>query len=330
MKNVIGVVLLACVVTSCGYKLPTEPTTTAVTAPSLAPASIRVGLSTRGDHRVDVTATVLTRDGHFVPGVLVTFAMDAGSVSPADATTNGNGVAQAIATPSSANATLTISGGSLSTTTTITGTPAVLTPPVSTPPPPVPLPAPFVSLQPITTTVGASTLFTIGTYMPGGTAIVRVEWAFGDGATASTNSGTTSHTYTTAGSVTASVTATDTLGRSASNSALVTVNAVPPPPPPPPPVVPTLSAELTCALATHGQRTDCNVTATYGGAAVMASAITLFRPDWGDGSPQEIRNSPLGQHVYQQAGTYVIVAYLEATTPDGTKAATTTKSVVIP
>ena len=122
--------------------------------------------------------------------------------------------------------------------------------------------------------------------------------------------------------------ATDTLGRSASNSAPVTVNAVPVPTPPPP-VVPTLSAELTCTLATHGQRTDCNVTATYGGTAVMASAITLFRPDWGDGSPQEIRNSPLGQHVYLQAGTYTIFVYLEATTPDGTKATTTMKAVVI-
>jgi hypothetical protein len=321
-------------VVGCGYHAPTAPTPVAVTAPSLAPASIRVGLSTRGDHLVDVTATVLTHDGHFVPNVLVTFAMDAGSVSPAEATTNGNGVAQATATPATSTATLTVSGGSLTSTTTITGTPAVVTPPVSTPPPPVPLPAPFVSLQPITTIVGASTLFTIGSYMPGGPAIARVEWTFGDGATASTNSGTTSHTYAGAGSFTASVTATDTLGRSASNSTSVTVNALPAPPPPPPPPGPaTLEAVLTCTLAAHGSATVCNLAATYGGAAVPSTAITRVDWDLGNGVSQ-VTAGPTISYPYPLAGSYLIVATVNANVIIGgafvPKTTATSKAVVIP
>lgn len=317
----------------CGYKLPTEPTTIAV-VPSVAPASIRLGLGTRGDHLVDITATVLTRDGHFVPGVLVSFAMDTGTVSPADATTNANGVAQAVATPTTTNATLTVSGGSLTATTTISAAPAGVQPTPSMPPPSVPLPAPFVQLQPITTTVGAATLFTIGTYMPGGTAIVRVEWTFGDGATSTTNSGTTSHTYTTAGSFTASVTATDTLGRSASNSAPVTVNAIPPPPPPPTPAPASLAASLTCTIAAHVAA--CNIAATYGGVTVPSTDITSVDWDLGNGHGETTVQpvAPVIGYTYPLAGTYLVVAGVHANvTIDGVfvpKTTTTSKSVVIP
>lgn len=300
--------VLVMLTVACGYKLPTEPTTIAV-VPSSAPASIRLGVSSMTTSTYGITATVLTSDGHFVRDVEVTFAMDSGSVSPATAMTNVNGVAQAVATASTTAATLTVSGGSLTSTTTIAGTPAVMSPTPSAPPPSVPLPAPFVSLQPVTTTVGATTLFTIGGFMPGGAAITSVSWAFGDGATASTNSGTTSHTYTTAGNFTASVTATDTLGRSASNSAPVTVNALPTPTPTPAPGPAALAASMTCSVAAHV--VSCNVAAAYGGTPLPSSAITRVDWDLGDGQVPAT-TVPVVSHTYAQPGTYRVVATVHA------------------
>lgn len=218
MKRLLVIAVLA---SGCAPHLPTQPD---IVTPAVqtAPAAIRLTLASRPDRTYDVTATVLTADGHFVKDVPLAFKMDSGTVTPDTATTNGNGMAQAVASTASTT-TLTVSGGALTASTRVDAMPGpvVITP--TPPPPPTPLPPPSISLQPITTTVGVSTLFNVGAFVNGGIQVASTVWAFGDGGTfASANTGA-SHTYTTVGTYTASVTATDAIGRRASASAIVTV-----------------------------------------------------------------------------------------------------------
>jgi hypothetical protein len=122
---------------------------------------------------------------------------------------------------------------------------------------------------------------------------------------------------------TASVTVTDSLGRSASSSALVTVNAVPPP---------TLAATVGCRPGTTSTKTFCNVAITYGGVPLDSAGTTGVVWDWGDGSNDPAVNSPLGSHQYAQSGTY-LVAVLAKATPNATAGlltATASTSVIVP
>ena len=127
-----------------------------------------------------------------------------------------------------------------------------------------------------------------------------------------------SHTYGSVGALTASVTVTDSLGRSASASALVTVNAVPviipppPPPPPPTPPLPTLSATVTWTIAAHGSPTDCNVTAHYGGITLGSATVTGVGWDFGDGSTTHT-TVPAVAYIFPIAGTYTLFAYVDDT-----------------
>lgn len=327
----------ASLVSGCAYHMPAEPTPIGV-VPSTAPASIRLGISSMTASTYSITATVLTRDGHFVPGVLVTFAMDSGSVSPTEATTNGNGVAQAVATASTTSATLTVSGGSLTSTTTITGTLATGIPPTIPPTPtPTPTPSPTTPVGPLGVTLTTAADVIIGTQTMFAVSVTNgpvrsLVWAFGDGVTFAGSSPSTAHTYAAVGSYPASVTVTDTLGRSASASTTATVNAAPPPPSTPPAPVATLSAVMSCTLALHGNPTSCNLAASYGGSTIPSTAITRADWDFGDGQSQTVTGigaSALIQHTYVQAGTYLIVATLNATTTDGSKTTAASRSVVI-
>lgn len=308
----------------CAAHLPTGPEAVLPTAQT-TPASIRLTLASRPDRTYDVTATVLTADGHFVKDVTLTFTMDAGTVTPETATTNGNGVAQAVAS-TVASATLTVAGGSLTASTRVDGVaPPVTIPPIEQPPP-TPLPPPSISLQPTTTTVGVSTFFATDAFVSGGQPVRTTSWTFGDGGTVTHAGSSASHTYTTAGTFTATVTATDALGRRASTSAPVTVNAVIIPPPPPPP---TLSASITCTAAMHGVDSTCNVAASYGGTLLPSIAMARVDWDWGDGIANS-SVSPVKTHTYLNLGNYTVLATVTATTVDGAKTATTAKAIVIP
>ncbi len=66
------------------------------------------------------------------------------------------------------------------------------------------------------TTSGAATSFDASGSVPGTSPIVSYSWNFGDGTTAMTSVPTTSHTYTSNGTFTATVTETDALGTSTS------------------------------------------------------------------------------------------------------------------
>jgi YVTN family beta-propeller protein len=137
-----------------------------------------------------------------------------------------------------------------------------------------------------------------GSTDPDGT-IVSYAWAFGDGATQTATSPTTTHTYATAGNYTATVTAIDNAGCStalvftgqtascsdspgARASHQVAVAAAPSPPPPSPspspsPASPTLSTAASAGVVLGGSVHD---TATLAGGSAPGGLITfkLFGP----------------------------------------------------
>lgn len=318
--------LIAALASGCASHLSTGPDAV-LPVTQTAPASIRLTLSSRADRTYDVTATVLTADGHFVKDVALTFALDGGNVTPEHAITNINGMAQAVASAASST-TLTVTAGDLTASTHVDGVPSTLI------------------LYGLSMTAGETASFTVIGFVSGTSPTVATSWTFGDGGTAVSANASTSHRYPRAGSFTTTVMATDAQGRSGSTSALVSVSAAPPPPAPPPPAPPVppsaLSASVTCTPAAHvptpptppGSPTFCNVSATYGGAIVPASTITESRWDWGDGTALDVQTTsptiPLGAHSYQRVGTYTLIVEISATTADGVKFARTTLTLVIP
>lgn len=131
-----------------------------------------------------------------------------------------------------------------------------------------------------------------------GTEPVTYSWNFGDGSTAT--GALVSHIYNTAGSHTATVTATNSIG-SVSQSVTITVTAAAPPPPPPP--APALKPPVVSASA--------NVTSgnAWLKVAFTASAsdpnaggrITGYSWTFGDGAASTSR-AP--SHTYKTAGSY--------------------------
>jgi PKD repeat protein len=231
--------------------------------------------------------------------------------------TNASGSVTAIVSTPTAT-TVTARSGTLSTSIQITGASAPVPPaPSPVPVPPVTTSTPIVSLAPTVTTVGVSTGFAVNFAMPDGTRVVSSTWSFGDGTSVASPTFGAAHTYTTVGSFTVSVTAIDALGRAASTSAPVTVNAVPLPPAPPPaapPAVPALLLSLSCTVAPHGASTSCNIAARDETGANVTAALTHAIWDFGDGSVDETYLQ-LAHRVYAQAGTYVIS--VTATGPGG-------------
>lgn len=310
----LAAVLVLSAASGCAPHLPTAPDYVAP-AVQTAPASLRLTVSTRSDRQYDVSATVLTADGHVVPNVAVSFALEGGTVTPDSALTNGAGVAQAVAS-AAANATLTVSAGALAASTRVDGVPSTLL------------------LNAATSVAGDVVPFVVSGFVSGNSATVSTSWTFGDGGTAVNPSASASHRYVSAGSYLATVIATDSLGRSASTSASVTVARAPAPPAPAPPTPPapppTLSATLTCTPVAHGSNSSCNVTASYRDT-LPSGAITKVDWDWGDGVVELATTSPVRTHNYTNAGTYTVFATVTATTSDGAKIADpTSKTIVIP
>lgn len=206
-------VLVACLLAGCGDIAPSSPTPTA-SAPSI-PATITVtatpgvGASTG---QVFLAAMVRDGAGKGVGETAVHFATTTGSVQPADVRADPGGQAQAtVLTPGAA--TITVTAGSARAAITVVPTapppppvvspPPVLSPvpppfvppppqppvvPPATPPPPPPAPATLaVSLicSPAAHGLGSPTPCNLAATYGGlpipSTAIVRVDWDFGDG-----------------------------------------------------------------------------------------------------------------------------------------------------
>jgi hypothetical protein len=152
------------------------------------------------------------------------------------------------------------------------------------------------------------------------------DWSFGDGATMTTASSTTFHTYTSTGTVTVSVMVTDAAGHVGTATVTTTVADLPAVIPPPVRPLPSLSASINCTVPggtppptlTPPVSIPCNVTAAYGGVAVPSSFVTGVDWDWGDGAVN-LGGGVALSHVYGQLGTFTVVATVVAKTVDGPK-----------
>jgi PKD repeat protein len=126
-----------------------------------------------------------------------------------------------------------------------------------------------------------------------GRPIVKYDWTFGDGNSASGSNVT--HRYTAPGQYSVQVTATDDAGAVGRATQTLTVGR---------PVGPTPVADLSCSPATPkpGSSVSCNAAASTPGSGANIVSYTF---NWGDGSPEEVSDNPLQTHVFG-AGTYVV------------------------
>ena len=341
------VVVSALSLAACAYHLPVGPTPTTMPAPAATAITLSAtpGIGNAAG-QVFLVARLVDQTGRGIAGS-VHFTTTAGSLHPDTVLADASGQVQTTITTSSV-ATVTATSGTVTGSIDVTPIAAIVIPPpppsvqpipppviAPTPPSPPPTPAPLppmtIQLAPITTTVGIVTPFSVGVFVPGGLQIVSETWTFGDGGTAQVTGTSASHVYTTTGIVTASVTAIDAIGRTASTNAPVTILAAPVPTPTPPPAPLVLAASLTCTVGTRGPLATpvaCNVSTTYNGAPVPSGSVSHVDWDWGDGTPTT--TGVVSQHSYLNAGTYTIIATATATTADGVKMATASKIVVVP
>ena len=105
------------IVTGCEQVEPVPfPTTPTNPQGSTKPSSIVLTASSGFNQQLEVTAKVLSADGHAIPNVAVMFGIGAGSIAPTTVTTDAGGTARALAI-STASTTIaaTIGGGIVST-----------------------------------------------------------------------------------------------------------------------------------------------------------------------------------------------------------------------
>ncbi len=146
----------------------------------------------------------------------------------------------------------------------------------------------------------------------GGTAPYTYAWTFGDGGTSTSQN--PSHTYSAAGTYTASVTVSDSAGGTKSNSVTVTVSA-----PVIAPANPVASASVTSGVAPLA--VSFSTTNGTGGTAPYTYAWSF-----GDGSTSTSQNP---SHTYAAAGTYT--AYVTVSdSAGGTKSNSVTVTVAAP
>ncbi len=131
-----------------------------------------------------------------------------------------------------------------------------------------------------------------------GTALSSYDWDFGDGSPPQSGAVVT-HTYTDAGSYSASLTVTDGDGQVASASQIVTV------------APPSQAALTVSCLLLH-------CTADASGSTL--AGITSYQWDFGDGTGQQTTDVPSVPHHYTSGGTYVVTV----TVGDGLGATATT------
>jgi PKD repeat protein len=192
----------------------------------------------------------------------------------------------------------------------------IATPGTPTPTPTLPLSFLNVSGS---ATVGALVTFGVSSSVAGATWI----WSFGDGATEQGTAFSTTHTYSVAGTYTASVSSASTQASSAT-IVVTAATAVPPP---------TTSAGFVATIAcpkTTTQTQACNVTTSLNGVAQQSSTITRVDWDWGDGQTTQTNGSfaPVSSHLYTNPGTYTVFATVTGAPPLGVSQSTTTSITV--
>lgn len=313
--------LLSLLAINCGdVRTPGETVNPAAPGPTPgAQAKLVLNAASRTDQQLDVSAQVLDGLGHGIPNVPVQFTITNGTVTPPIVNTDATGLAKSIAI-ATGTSTLTATTGIVSASATVIGGA-------------VPLSA---TLSIAAVTVGNNSTLNVnvtGQALGGPFSYV---WTFGDGKGDSGSAASITHAYPGVGTYQASVKVTDGAGRSATSAATAVVNDVPAPTTPATTTVtPTLTATVNCTANTHGTVSPCNVSASYTNASnvtvnIASQSITNVAWDWGDGTALQNVASPLANHTYAQAGSYIITATVTATTADGSKTASAvTKTLTI-
>ena len=188
---------------ACSYG-PVNPVTASTPpASNLTPARIVLDVSSNANQTIAVAARVESQSGQVVPGVVVAFAIGAGTITPSAATTDSTGIARAQAATPSAT-TITASGAGLSQFVNVpasTITQPGPTPPNLTPTPPNITTTPIILNLPSSGSVNSTVTMSVSASATAGTWT----WNFGDGATATTSLFNTTHKYTVAGTYTVTV-----------------------------------------------------------------------------------------------------------------------------
>ncbi|MCB2217362.1 MAG: PKD domain-containing protein [Desulfobulbaceae bacterium] len=138
-------------------------------------------------------------------------------------------------------------------------------------------------------------------------------WNFGDGNEAT--GATTTHSFTTPGTYTTTLTVNDTTGLSHQTSLVITATEPPPPPPEPPTAV--ISSSNAVGEAPY------NVSIDGSGSYTQQPPITSYHWDFGDGATA---SGATVSHTYQQAGSYT--ARLQVTDSAGLTADASTPVVI--
>jgi PKD repeat protein len=293
MKCLLFAVAAVCL-SACAPPLPTAPyPVSSNDVPPGPPASLTLTTSGSATAAGEVLINLTVRDatGRGVPSIAVTLTSTAGTFDRPIVTTGPTGTAQSLLTTTK-SATVTATGAGLTASAKVSAafTPLTL----------------GATANPPTPHKGDGVTFTAS--VSGGSAPYSYAWVFGDGGTGTGAS--VSHRYFSDGSKTISLTVTDADDRTGTTSTSVSVQPDPVPPVIVPPIVPTLAALLTCTPAAHGTPTVCNVTATFGGTPVIATAITNVDWNWGDGLMDLGTTSPVRTHTYTNAGTYTVFAFV--------------------
>lgn len=139
--------------------------------------------------------------------------------------------------------------------------------------------------------------------------IVSRSWTFGDGATSS--AANPSHTYTTAGTFTATLTVTDNAGAIASDTVVITVT---------PNQAPIAAGAATPSTQKQGKV----VNFSSAGSSDPDGTIAAYKWDFADGTAPSSSANP--GHVYANPGTYQVALTVTDDTGDST---TTTVTVVV-
>lgn len=302
-------VLVACLSAACGYQNTTAATAAAIPTPSSSAASIRVLASTRPDRRLDVSAIVLTADGHGVAGAPVVFASTGGTLTASSATTDANGAASTILA-NTTNVKVSASTGALQATIDVTTSvqpPTVETPPTTPTTPVTPVPATPFTVSLSVTPGGAGAVTTLGA---AGAGMVSETWNFGDGSSSVTTAiGATTHVYG-IGQFTASVVATNSAGEIASATRTFTIAAAP------------ISVSL--GASPNQVTLGGSIRFTIASTAGIGAAFTF-----GDGAPAVTTVGGTVNHVYAALGSYV-AGVTVADSFGQTATATANVSVVAP
>ena len=162
----------------------------------------------------------------------------------------------------------------------------------TTPAAPPGSPTAAFTVSPTTPAPNAPVTFDASSSTAGNGTVQSYAWNFGDGSATQPSSGPTiTHTFTTRGVATVSLTVTNDSGQTDTTTQMVTVDD-----PPNPAFTPSATVNNPDAVSVDGSNS----------AAATGGEITHYSWDFGDGTTQDTGATPTAGHTYAAPGTYTI------------------------